>query len=210
MLFRSDGSVTITGDVYTYGGDLSITNAPRPKVREQDGIIIGPSGGVTLSTSSLGSTTSGASFGDITISSTAEAVDVAVSIWLPKSNSEIRIGSGSQGAAVTQLIGANVSLSSAAKNAPWWRPTSNQINTLFEGNAWKMAGDISGLTVEEVAADPLTTALQGIEDYFIPFDIAISSSEDAVAITNALLQASGAGNSLQISSESINKLAATA
>ncbi|MFZ9753917.1 MAG: DUF4347 domain-containing protein, partial [Cyanobium sp.] len=190
------GNVTISGDVYTYGGAFSITSQARAEIRQQQSISIGSSNGVTISTSSFGGSSTGTgtqSYGDITISSAARAVDVGVSIWLPVAKSTISIGS--QGDGPTQLIGGSVSISSQAINEPW---VDMEIFPLFEGHA----GDIAGGVFSAAAAGKVNDLLKGLEDVFIPFDVAISTAKDQITIANAQIKSHGANNNLTISSES--------
>ena len=194
------GAVTISGDVYTNGGDFSVTVQPRAKARERDGIKIGPDGGVTISTSSLGANTgagadamaSYATYGAITLSSQSQAVDVPLDLWFPLTQSTISIGSATGPA--TSLIGGVVSISSEAILDPWqdnWK-TSHLLTSGSLGDFEQTLAHIAGGITSKVA--------EGLQDIVLPFSVKTSTANDAINVANSIIQANGGSNNLSIAS----------
>ncbi len=203
------GAVTISGDVYTYGGDFSVTVQPRAKAREHDGITIGPDGGVTISTSSLGDAADAmASYGAITLKSQSQAVDVPLDFWFPLTKSTISIGSATGPA--TSLIGGVVTISSEAILEPWQDsfhvsklllPAGNYstisdayksfFSSIFDGVA-DLAIHVGESLTDKVAA--------GLQDAILPLSVKTSTAKDAIAVANSIIQANGGSNDLSITS----------
>jgi hypothetical protein len=208
------GAVTISGDVYTYGGDFNVSLKPRAKARERDGITIGPDGGVTISTSSLGAAAGAgaadamASYGAITLSSESQAVDVPLDLWFPLTKSTISIGSAT--GPVTSLIGGALSISSEAILEPWQKsfhvskflvPAFNysSVGRGFESFFGIIAdGVVDGeLFVGETLVDNLAA---GLQDVILPVSVKTSTANDAINIANSIIQAQGGNNALSITS----------
>ena len=208
------GAVTISGDVYTYGGDFNVSLKPRAGARERDGITIGPDGGVTISTSSLGAAAGAgaadamATYGAITLSSESQAVDVPLDLWFPLTKRTISIGSATGPA--TSVIGGALSISSEAILEPWQKsfhvskllfPAFNYSNVArgFE-SFFGIIGDgvvDGGLFLGESLVDNFASALQ---DVILPVSVKTSTANDAINIANSIIKAQGGNNALSITS----------